>query len=109
MTKIDPTFEAALASFVKGCDDILAAHHAAQGYKFHRGVFETERGPKNVRVVLHDGGNGSRRVHCFVEIATGNVLKADGWKKPAKHARGNIFDANNGLGGMGPHGALYLR
>jgi len=39
----------------------------------------------------------------------GDVLKPDGWKKPARHARGNIFDANNGLGSMGPYGPAYLK
>jgi hypothetical protein len=101
-------FEAALASFVKGCDDILAAYHAKHNYNWHRGTFTLDRGPKNIRVVHHDGAGGSR-VHCFVEIATGDVLKADGWKKPAKHRRGNIFDEANGLKTMGPHGAAYLR
>lgn len=31
--------------------------------------------------------SGQRSVHAFVERATGHVLKADGWKRPAKGVR----------------------
>lgn len=48
-------------------------------------------------------------VHCFVDMTTGDVLKPASWKTPAKHARGNIFDAQNGLGSMGEHGPAYLK
>jgi hypothetical protein len=98
-------FNAALATFVEGCAKVRAAYYAKWGED--RATFEVERGPKNVRVVRVDGGG--RSVHCFVDIATGNVLKAAGWKAPARHARGNIFDAANGLKSMGPFGAAYLR
>jgi hypothetical protein len=37
------------------------------------------------------------------------VLKPAGWKTPAKHARGNIFDDRNGLKHMGMYGPAYLR
>jgi hypothetical protein len=57
---------------------------------------------KRVRIVREDSA------HCFVDIATGDVLKAASWKAPAKHARGNIFDESNGLKWMGPFGPAYL-
>ena len=53
------------------------------------------QGSKNLRIVTTHGGNnatGSRSVYCFVEKSTGNILKASGWKSPAKGARGNIFN-----------------
>lgn len=46
-----------------------------------------ERGPKYTRVVDNTGG---RSVLMFIENATGNILKAAGWKAPAKGVRGNI-------------------
>lgn len=49
--------------------------------------------------------NGS--VHCFVDRETGDVLKAESWTRPAKGARGNIFDAQNGLGRMDEYGPAY--
>ena len=33
---------------------------------------------------------GQKSVHCFVEIATGNIYKAATWSAPAKGIRGNI-------------------
>lgn len=37
---------------------------------------------------------GSKSVHCFVEIANGNILKAATWKAPQKNGvRGNLKDA----------------
>lgn len=47
-------------------------------------------------------------VFCFVD-QQGNILKAASWNAPAKHARGNIFDADNGMKQVGPYGPAYLR
>lgn len=46
-------------------------------------------GRKVVRIVMHTPGD-SRSVHAFVDLATGDLLKAAGWKAPAKGPRGNI-------------------
>ena len=98
-------FNTALQSFIEGCVKISNASAMLCGYDL-----SAEWLQKRVRVVRSDVGNvNSRSVHCFVDMATGDVLKADGWAKPAKHARGNIYDAKNGLGGMSPYGANYLR
>ena len=61
--------------------------------------------------VAQDGTEGSRSVFCFIEYTTGDVFKADGWKKPAKHTRGNIFSPQNGLEAVNPHGVSihYLK
>jgi hypothetical protein len=54
-------------------------------------------------------GGDQRSVHCFVDIATGDVLKAGGWKAPAPNGkRGNIYDAS-GLKCMDRYGCAYLR
>ena len=37
----------------------------------------------------------------FIKLDTGEVLKCDGWKKPALNfARGNIFEPDHGLSGV---------
>jgi hypothetical protein len=64
-------------------------------------------GSRYVRIV-NDMGN-QRFAYCFVDKQTGDVLKTDGWKKPAKHARSNIWDDDFGLSGLGPYGAKYLK
>lgn len=39
---------------------------------------------KFLRIVSADVGGSGRSVHAFVEIATGKLIKAAGWKAPAK-------------------------
>jgi len=46
----------------------------------------------------------------FVDRANGNILKPATWKRPAKkHARGNIFDDDQGMSNVGPYGPKYIR
>lgn len=52
---------------------------AESGRKFVRLVSQSEVAPLNHRSAL-----------AFIDLTNGDILKADGWKKPAKHARGNI-------------------
>jgi len=66
-------------------------------------AFSTKVGRRYIRVFR---GNS---VHAFVDMTNGDVLKPASWKAPAKHARGNIFDENNGLGSMGELGPAYLK
>ena len=42
--------------------------------------------------------DGQRSVYCFIDMSNGDILKADGWAKPAKGARGNIFNVNCDVG-----------
>lgn len=35
---------------------------------------------------------GHRSVYCFVDIATGDILKAAGWAAPAPGRRGSVFE-----------------
>ena len=72
-----------------------------------RDVLEIDPGGKKfVRIV--SVGSGNRSAYCFIEIATGNILKPDGWKGPAKGVRGNIADPDGSWGkGVGPYGAAY--
>jgi len=64
-----------------------------------------DKGTKYWRIVANSGG--SRRVWAFLDTKTGDILKAAGWKAPAKGARGNIFDAGLGIDGLGPFGPNY--
>ena len=71
------------------------------------GALEAMEGKRYVRIVHND--HGSRYCYCFVDKTNGDVLKSDGWKKPAKHARSNIWDADFGLSGLSQYGAKYLK
>lgn len=57
-----------------------------------------EPGRKYARIVrnavsdaLRDGWANRTSAWAFINMENGDVLKAETWNKPAKHARGNIF------------------
>lgn len=102
-------FDAALTTFVKGCQEITDIYFRTNFPNLAAPTFKTQPGRRYVRVVRVDGGNGGGSAHCFVDMTNGDVLKPAGYKTPARHARGNIFDEHNGLSRMGPHGPAYLR
>lgn len=68
---------------------------------------ENWNAPKYIRVLRVGDSTGS--VHCFIDATNGDILKAAGYNKPAKHARGNIFAADLGMSCMDPYGPKYLR
>ena len=45
----------------------------------------------------------------FINLENGDVLKSASWKAPAKHARGNIFDAHGGVKWVSWTGLAYLK
>lgn len=94
-------FEIALASFVAGANAKLDAgvNKTVPAEHFIKKI-TIEEGSKYIRLVCSEGPqNGAACAWGFICKTTGNVLKAASWKTPAKNfARGNIFDAHNGLG-----------
>lgn len=84
-------------------------HYAARGYTFAPPTFTAEHGRKYVRIVMADS---QRSVYCFVENGTGTILKAAGWKTPAKGPRGSIWHDNCDVGDDKPcnmHGSNLYR
>lgn len=102
-------FNDALRVFVEGCQNIHTDYMARQFPNQTPDEISLRPGKRYVKVVRADVRNESRSVHCFVDMTNGDVLKAAGWKAPAKHARGNIFDEHHGLGSMNEYGPAYLR
>lgn len=99
--------QAALANFVKLAQDLVTAQYAPP-YPFKR-ILTVEPGRRYARIVAQDEGQPySRTCFCFVDMTNGDVLKSESWKKPAKHARGNIFNENP-VKGVGAYGAAYIR
>lgn len=67
---------------------------------------------KIIRTREMDGAVQNDGVYCFIELATGNIFKAAGYKAPAKHSRGNIrvgTAANWFNNALTRYGAAYLR
>lgn len=96
-----------LAKFCAAVDALRAEYFARNRLLVSAGMEKPvafERGRVNARIVC--GPEGQRSVFCFVRLADGAILKAAGYKAPAKGVRGNIA---NGAADVGPHGAAYLR
>jgi hypothetical protein len=67
---------------------------------------EVKFGKKYAKIIKVDN---QRSVHSFINLSNGDILMAASWNAPAKHARGNIFDANCGVGtAVTVYGARYL-
>lgn len=90
-------FDQKLETFVAGCNQLLADNYATmpnfpENVKEH---LEIKRSKKYIKVCRYNRGE-CHSVFCFI-APNGDVLKPASWSAPAKHARGNIFDAHNGL------------
>lgn len=102
-----PDFDIAFGAFMVLLQAKMLKHHEAAGFKTPCETFQHTTGPKYIRVTRHHStDHGS--AYCFVNRENGDILKPAGFKTPAKHARGNIFDADP-VKGCGPYGVAYLR
>jgi hypothetical protein len=70
--------------------------------------FVVEEGQRYVKVIsVYKDNPNMRNIYCFVDKSNGDVLKAAGFKVPAKGARGNVFDEHHGLKRCNWHGPEY--
>lgn len=105
---MNTTTAAALASFVAAAQSIIDTHFAKHLPNLTADKLTVEPGRRYAKIVRSYSTGSGRSVYCFVDMTNGNVLKAETWRKPAKHARGNIFTTDFGASGINPHGANYL-
>jgi hypothetical protein len=86
--------------------EMIAEHFVKNWFYTTPPKLEHSVGVRYVRLIRV--GPGERSAYCFIDIATGDILKAAGWMAPAKHARSNIWDSDFGMSGLTPYGARYL-
>lgn len=98
--------------FLARCQNIVDAYmekHFPNQYK----TLSLSRGRRYRRIEARSAMKGQEASNAsawgFIDTHTGDVLKSDGWKKPAKHARGNLFDEKQGMGWVGPYGPANMR
>lgn len=103
-------FAVQVGVFCVALQKFFAEHTAKQFSGMTPDVVSVDPGGKKyIRIVRSRPDGTSRSVYCFIEVATGNILKAAGWKAPALNGpRGNIFGANI-LEGCGPYGVARFR
>lgn len=107
-----PDFEAKLQAFVEICQGIVHRHWEASKYapELEPKITIDSRGAKYVRLTPVAPGTGA--AWAFIDRVTGDVFKPDGFKRPAKGVRGNIYsDApGEGITAYGPpYAARYSR
>lgn len=90
--------------------DLVNKNYAQQFPSLTPSMLEMSDGRRYIRIdSIVDGGNGQRSVWAFIDKQSGDILKPAGYKTPAKHARGNLFDSEGGLGSLTPYGPAYLK
>lgn len=94
-------FDEKFKTFFEGVQKIYSDYMVQTFPNNPRDEFSYKVGKRYTKVIC--GGSA----FCFVDNTNGDVLKAAGWSAPAKGARGNIFDENNGLGRMSAYGPEY--
>jgi hypothetical protein len=96
MNNTAPSFEASLDKFFAAAQAIVDREYATFGGTPHGPKLEIERGRRYVKII--SVSHGQRSAWAFVDSTNGDVLKADGWSRPAKGARGCIYDNQTGTG-----------
>ena len=97
-----------LAGFVEKLQEETVLYYSKTFTMLTPPTIEVKEGSKFYKIVKSE--TGSRSVHCFVSKVNGDIYKAASWKTPAKHIRGNIFDANYSYGtGVTLYGGAYIR
>ena len=91
-----------LSQFINNLSALYAQYYADNGFTFEAPpTFDAQNGSKNIRIVQRRA-NGGGSAYCFIEKDTGNILKAAGWKAPAKGARGSIWNHDCDVGANKP-------
>ena len=101
--------EARIEEFVSVVQDVVNEDWKVNGYSFAGPPEISVKFGKKYAKIVKGGAEHQMGVHSFVNIENGDILKAASWKAPAKHARGSIFDADQGRSAISPYGAVYLR
>jgi hypothetical protein len=113
ITKTSPEF----VSWFNACQSMIDAYMSTSFPSLNRPVLEIEEGNKFIKVVKV---GHQRIVYAFVAknsfttktfgtVNAGDIYKPATYKAPAKHARGSILDATNGMSRMNSYGPEYLR
>lgn len=100
-------FDTKLSLFLNGVRAKIDAHWTSMGYTHGKPAIVTTDGHRYIRIVRDDGVQ--RSAWGFIDKSNGDVLKAAGWKVPAKHARGNIHHTEFALANCEYTGPKYLR
>ena len=99
-------FMDAFDDWLLACQKLIDDNFAQNYPNLDAPTLTTKKGSKYVKIIQVDN---QRSVFAFIDLSNGDVLKPAGWSRPANHARGNLFDADGGMGKMSWTGPAYLK
>lgn len=109
MGKTPQEFDKALNGFMKGCQKKIDDDYKINYPKLKPNKLEMKEGPKFIKIISKAQSGAGTSAWAFIDKGTGDVLRPASWRAPAKHARGNIFDQDNGMRTISPYGPAYLK
>lgn len=98
VVKRTEVFDKRLETFLEGLKVILATAYK-NGF-----TLEAVEGGRYIKLIV---GTPQKSAYGFIDKINGDVLKTASWNAPAKHARGNIFNGDNGLHCCQPYSIEY--
>ena len=101
------TYEDMRDSFLVECQSIVTEHMKSFGWECTLSIAKGRRYDKIVKSDMHRPDDPRHSVYGFIDKTNGNILKAESWRKPAKHARGNIWE-NDRMQFVGVYGPYYM-
>jgi hypothetical protein len=94
--------ESALIAYVVRLQEAISADFAANYPNVPVTALSIAPGRRYAKIVATDS-SGSRSARCFVDVTTGDILKAASWSAPAKNfARGNVHSLPETLSTVRP-------
>jgi len=99
-------YDREVANFLAALTEKTKKFYETQGFsRLTPPVFEIDKGRKFDKVVRNESNR--RSVYCYIDKASGGLLKGD-WRAVQDHReRGNIFNEDC-LAGCDPYGLAYL-
>lgn len=85
-----------IADMCRLLEDMYVSYWLEHGNVMPAPTFTAEYGRSMVRIVVNTPS--SRSVYCFVDMKSGDILKAASWKAPAKGPRGSIWNEGCDVG-----------
>jgi len=116
------TLEERINKWMESIEVAIHAHNKHNFTNIYEGVdhvyLRRDGGRKFLRITKTS--NGSTSVYGFIALVdghskalgmykAGDVMMPAGYKAPARHARGNVFNDDGGTGCVGPYGVEYRR
>ena len=96
-------------TWLTGANKVLEDHRQAVHPNLTKELLVASEGERYIKITRVREGQIGGSAYGFIDRTNGDVLMAASWRAPAKHARGNVLQPDNGLDCVGPYGIAYLR